>query len=214
MTYLLAGFALGLAGGVHCLGMCGPLVWAVRAQASPRALLHHAGRLLTYAALGALAGGTGGVIARAGWRNTLAVTAGTALLLSALTSLGLLSRVRRLHRLDRAIATWIAHAIHTLNRHRAGGAFGLGVLNGLLPCGLVYAALAGAAGLGDAMAAVVFMTGFAVGTLPAFAALAISAGALTGRLPSSLRRAAPIAVALAGLLLVARGLQAGPGHQH
>src|SRR4029079_8720819 len=82
-----------------------------------------------------------------------------------------------------------------------------GVVNGLLPCGLTYAAALAAAALHDVAAAMLFMIGFWVGTLPALAVVAISSAALL-RIPAArLRWVAPVAMAIAGVLLIVRGLE-------
>jgi len=81
-----------------------------------------------------------------------------------------------------------------------------GVLNGILPCGLLYAALAAAAGLGGVRDALTFIAAFGVGTLPMFVALVVSARVILPRAPHWLRQAAPVALALVGLLLIERGL--------
>jgi len=93
-----------------------------------------------------------------------------------------------------------------MRTHRVQGPLLFGALNGLLPCGLLYAALLAAAGLGSVRDALVFMAAFAVGTTPVLAALGIAGGAIAMRVPDSIRRAAPYALALVGVLLIARGI--------
>jgi sulfite exporter TauE/SafE len=85
-------------------------------------------------------------------------------------------------------------------------------LNGLLPCGLLYAAIGAAAGLGDFRSALGFMAAFAVGTLPIFGVLACSAQALLPWLPAGARRAVPAALAIVGVLLIARGVAPPSAH--
>jgi hypothetical protein len=80
------------------------------------------------------------------------------------------------------------------------------MVNGLLPCGLLYAALIAAAGLGSVPAATGFMAGFGVGAVPALGALAYSAQFALPRTSILLRRLAPIALAIVGLMLILRGL--------
>lgn len=210
MMPLVSGILLALAGSGHCLGMCGPLALLAHTRVhrglARYALLHHAGRVGTYLLLGGMAGATGGIIAAAGFRSLLAVAAGVALLANALGMSGLMTRSRWPVHLSRWMTARVSAAMATVRRHEAGGSLALGALNGLLPCGLLYAALAAAAGLGDARAALTFVAGFGLGSLPVFAGLTLSARAAAPWVPPGLRRAAPVALALVGLLLLARGL--------
>ena len=215
MTHLMTGVLLGFAGSVHCLSMCGPLLMFVEGarrsvQMRRYFVAHHAGRLAVYLVLGALAGWGGDAIARAGWRNGLAIAAGLVLIAQAT---GLLGRI-----VGVAPARWIgrltAGARPLMPAHPLARSAAFGVLNGLLPCGLVYAALAAAAGLGSRAAGIMFVAGFGAGTLPALMLLSWSATAFLPRVPGRLAKAAPVALALVGLLLIARGwpLASHAGH--
>jgi sulfite exporter TauE/SafE len=91
--------------------------------------------------------------------------------------------------------------------HRIRGPIVFGALNGLLPCGFLYAALVAAAGLGNLRESLLFMGAFALGTTPVLGAVAVAGGAFTARLPLAVRRVAPVALAIVGVLLIARGLR-------
>jgi hypothetical protein len=226
LTILAAGLLLGLAGSAHCLGMCGPLVLFAKSRiVAPahaggsatgalvrHACFHHAGRLAMYVALGAMAGLTGGAIAGAGFRDVLAITAGLALVVNALGRAGLLTKIQVAGRFSRVIVHWLGASARAMSRHHVSGSLAVGALNGLLPCGLLYAALAAAVGLGDPLAAIGFMAAFGIGSLPAFAALALSAGTAASWIPKRVRQAAPVAIALIGLLLIARGTWTAARH--
>jgi len=222
MTALLAGLAFGLAGSGHCAAMCGPLVLLANpkpagaggvGEASPislalHAALYHGGRTFTYLGLGAVAGLVGGAMARLGLGRALAVIAGVALLLQALaatraiaTRLGSLGVAPVITRALGRAGTW-------MRTHRVQGPVVFGALNGLLPCGLLYAALTAAAGFGDLREALAFMAAFAIGTTPVLALLAMAGGSLGARVPVTVRRAAPVALAIVGVLLIARGIRA------
>jgi sulfite exporter TauE/SafE len=173
-------------------------------------VLHHVGRLSTYALLGALAGLTGHMFVWAGFRELLALTIGAALLLNAVGSL--------LHyvfpgseRLAARVTQGIAAASRRLPRNPALRSLTLGGLNGLLPCGMLYAALAAAAAIGDVTSAVDFMTAFAIGTLPVFAVLAVAARTFLPRDSPAMRRMAPLVLGAIGLLLVVRGITTPSG---
>jgi sulfite exporter TauE/SafE len=220
MTALWAGLALGVAGSGHCAGMCGPLVLVANPRAGEggrgatlglHVALYHAGRVSTYVLLGLVAGGAGGIIAGAGLGRVLALAAGVVLIVTALRGAGLPGTTGQ-GVLARAIAGALGRAGQWMRRHRLTGPFAFGAVNGLLPCGLVYAAVTAAAGLGNPSEALLFMAGFGLGSVPMLAAIALSGKGLAAMLPRRIRRIAPIAVAVAGLLLVVRGVS-GP-HVH
>jgi sulfite exporter TauE/SafE len=209
MTPLLAGFLLGVAGSVHCLGMCGPLTWL--SGRGRFAIVYHASRIGTYLCLGAVAGLSGGAVAASGWARGLAIVAGAALIAQ---GLGLLARLGRRWPATTAVAlvSWVGAVARRTPRHPAARSAAFGIANGLMPCGLLYAALVAAAGLGDVVTAMTFVAGFGLGSLPVFAGLAASSRLSQSRAPRLLRHAMPVAVALAGLMLIARAWPVSADH--
>ena len=217
-------FGAGLIGGfTHCTGMCGPFVLA---QATARldrlgeaglsewrrltgaALLpYHLGRATTYVALGALAGGFAEtVVTLTGFRWLLAA----ALLLAALWFLApLASGLGRLWpgpggggALGR-LGERLAHLAAPLSRDPRGfRGYGLGVALGFLPCGLLYGALAAAAGSGTALQGAAAMGGFVVGTIPGLLAVGYLGAVLGQRWQRQLRPAAAVLMAINAVILV------------
>ena len=113
-----------------------------------------------------------------------------------------------------AIRTATAAAAVTRRWPVAGYAV-MGCANGLLPCGLLYAALATAIALGSVAKSIAFMTGFGLGTVPVLLAVTISATSLPLLWRRRLRLAGPAVMIAAGTLLIARGvLPAAPAHHH
>lgn len=206
MTAFLAGLVVGVAGSVHCVAMCGPLVAAV-APRGRRALIYHAGRGMIYAAFGAATGLVGAAFTAAGVGRWLAFAMAAVLAGQAIARL-VASPVP-------AAAGWITRGVRRAaapvgqwaSAHPSGGALALGALNGLLPCGLLYGAAAAAAGLGSFAAAVAFMIGVAAGTTPLLAGGVAAAATLGARVPA-LGRVTPILLLVLALALVARGFQA------
>lgn len=198
----LALFLAGLAGGVtHCAGMCAPFVLAQAGARADRAAAggmlarlsgaalaeYHLGRMLGYGLLGALAGGTAGLVTQiSGMRWLLAALLLAAALLMAAQASARLPLGWRPHwpalpgpgaALTRAVGGLLA----TPTGWRG---VALGLTLSALPCGLLYAALAGAAATGSALAGAIAMVAFVAGTVPAMVGVA-----LLGRL--FLRRAGP-----------------------
>ena len=208
---LWTAFLLGLVGSLHCVAMCGPLVLALPTVghtgvsfAVGRAA-YNFGRILTYGLLGVVLGALGRTLALAGVQRWVSLGAGVVVLGGWLAS----SRWAR-----PSIAThfvgWLKAAFaQRLRRRSLAAMLTLGLLNGLLPCGLVYAASAGAVATGGFVSALSYMLVFGVGTLP----MMISLGFVGRRFHDALRvyqpRLVPICLVLLGMLLIARGLSLG-----
>lgn len=207
MTALAAGLLLGVAGSVHCVAMCGPLVLAVRHARDARGVaLYHGARVAVYAALGLLAGVAGHAVSALGLGRALSVVGGVALVAIALRRMGVARGVGQGGRAARAIGRAMR-----LARERTAGrprlaAMAAGALNALLPCGLVYAALAAAAATATVGGASGLMLAFGLGTIPALAALPLIARAFPSTWRSRLRLAAPAGLAIVGVMLIMRGM--------
>ncbi len=215
VEWALGGLAFGFFGSVHCVGMCGPLALSLPGGNQPRWQfwtergLYNLGRAMTYTALGGVVGLAGQVVSLAGAQQALSVAVGVLFLLSA--AVPWVSRqVTRLEQAPSSFLQRVMAPIGTLYRRGGTGSlFVVGLLNGLLPCGFVYAGLATALTAGTVAASMLFMVGFGFGTFPAM--LGVS---LMGRLASSawrtrLQRLVPVALGLVGLLLILRGLGLG-----
>lgn len=208
-------FLAGLAGSLmHCTGMCGPFVLAqVTSDARQRpadaygewqrlagaALLpYHAGRLTTYAALGAAAGSvTALFVATSGfaWISAILLAVAAGLLIAQALGLAFGKDSPLSGPLTRLAAPLFL-------AHRLSGRFALGLVLGLLPCGLVYGALAAAAGTGHALDAALSMTAFGAGTAPALVSVGWLGMVLRRRLQATARWvAAPLLVANATVML-------------
>lgn len=209
MSYSLALFT-GLLGSLHCLGMCGPLALALPVGGlSPRRvawarLAYSAGRVGTYALLGAVVGWLGERVALGGLARSVSVVAAGVLLLTQLPARWV--PFRPLHAASAALRQRV---MPLLKRRSLAGMAGLGVVNGLLPCGLLYVGLANAAASATAFGGAACMALFGVGTLPAFAV----AWALPNVLGTSARlrvqRLMPVVPFLVAALLLLRGLNLG-----
>jgi uncharacterized protein len=223
MTTVLAGLALGIAGSAHCAAMCGPvlLVLTRGASSSSRtarraALVYHTFRITMYVLLAIPAGYAGRALAAQGFGRALAIIAGVGLLAMA-AGLGEHAWLRPMSRAWSAAVARVGVRAATLARsHPQAGYAVLGMVNGLVPCGLVYAAATTAAALGTVPASLLFMAGFGLGTVPALLGLTVAAVSIPPQFRRHLRFAGPAVMAIAGLLLIGRGLlpPASAGHEH
>lgn len=214
---LLVPAVLGLIGSLHCVQMCGPIVLAcsvVMESRSPRRRLlaqaaYNLGRIATYSALGAAAGtlGTGlNFIGRfGGMRNTAAVVAGSILLLAGAFALA----GRRLP----FLRTWgMPAGIGKLVRSSGvPQRFGLGLALGLLPCGLVYAALLKALESAGTAAGAITMAAFGAGTALPLLLIGTFSSVIGHRFRRHAVLVSGLAVCITGTLLIWRGLNAPPG---
>jgi sulfite exporter TauE/SafE len=215
----LALFLAGLAGSlVHCAGMCGPFVLSqVMADATSTddksygewhrlagaALVpYHLGRLTTYTLLGALAGAATMVVASTeffGWLSAFLLVVAAGLLLA--QAFGLM---RGAGSPSTGIVTRLAARLSASTSPFAR--YALGVILGFLPCGLVYAALAAAAGTASPLDGAFALSAFALGTMPALVLIGWGGLIVRRRLRSAARWiAAPLLTGNALILLVLAG---------
>lgn len=208
----VAALVLGCISSLHCVGMCGPLVLALPCpQHMPKiiaALLYHSGRIAMYTIMGLLFGLAGRGIYLTGFQQSFTISLGVALLFFLV-----------LHRFRRRAPQpqWLQQPYFYLMRamnvflhsKNKAGIFLMGVANGLLPCGMVYLALAGALSAQRAGAGAAFMLLYGAGTLPAMLTLHLFAMRLHVDVRNYFRKLVPYAVAATAVLLILRGLNLG-----
>jgi hypothetical protein len=206
--------ALGLLGSLHCAAMCGPLLLAL--PLSPGGpggpgrfiagrVMYQFGRIATYCLLGMVAGLFGKTILLAGWQRWLSVALGLAILLGFLIS----KKVAVATPVVRLVARLKTAMSAQLQRRGFRSLALLGILNGLLPCGLVYVALAGAVAQGALLDGIFYMALFGLGTMPAMLGIGLSGRMFPLAYRLKLRGAIPVGVCLVAGLLILRGLALG-----
>jgi sulfite exporter TauE/SafE len=208
---LSAAFLAGLLGSAHCIGMCGGIsgLFAVNASvASLRdnlvfALTYNLGRVISYAVLGIIVGTFGSVVVKAspGIASGVRILSGVVIVLVGLKVAFDLRTLLAIERMGASLWSRIAPLakglIPVTNLPRA---FGLGLVWGWLPCGLVYSVLLIAATSADSRDGAMIMLVFGLGTMPAM----IMTGLGAARLAQVMRRKSA-RVGL-GLLIVTLGL--------
>lgn len=212
-TEAVMALGIGLGGSLHCLGMCGPLALALPGfrDRSPiqkvlLRLLYHLGRVITYSMMGFFFWVLGQTIRVGQYQQTLSIVMGSLLILSIVYP-------------PKWIPAWISRNLYVplkkrlgehIGKANPGSQFIVGMLNGLLPCGLVVAALAYALVQGNAFTAAGFMALFGIGTIPMM--LSVSLGATLFSKPSLkpvTARLIPGVTFVVGLLLIVRGMGLG-----
>jgi len=203
-------FLLGLIGSLHCAGMCGPLALALPSRGNlarfgAGRVAYNIGRILTYCLLGLVFGLAGRTAVLAGIQRWVSIVIGAAVLAGLL-----LSRRLALWRPATALVGFLKSRMSgLLAQHSIGASAMLGMLNGLLPCGLVYVACAGSVVAGSLLAGAQYMAFFGAGTIPMMLTIGLSGKFFPISLRLKLRRVIPASVILLGVLLIFRGLSLG-----
>ena len=206
-------FTLGLFGSLHCLGMCGPLaiaftnrLGASKIQTATSTLNYNLGRTFTYAGIGFLFGTLGSVMVLADFQKFLSIILGVTLVVSSLFGFSISKRLFYSLHLSKIYTKYQLLVQSLIVKSKDHHPFTLGMFNGLLPCGLVYVALAGALASGSTMLGVLFMTLFGLGTLPLMFSLSFGYKIIPPRIKSQLQNALPLISLIFGLFLIYRGI--------
>ena len=208
MSLLWAGFMIGFAGSMHCILMCGPLVLSAQPGRYGR-FLYQGGRIFSYLIIGLVFGAIGKFISLFFYQQVLSVISGLLLLTWVCVNvskngLGIGTNMLR---------WWSKLTSGLWARIRKGkqafSAFGLGVLNGFLPCGLVYMAAAASLNQGNLGYSMLFMILFGLGTLPAILAISFSRKLVPVKWHFPSRKLSPVLLTILGLLFILRGLNLG-----
>lgn len=212
-TLLLAAMGLGFLGSFHCIGMCGPIALSLPVQhltglqKVAGIALYNAGRIFTYALIGVFFGLIGFSFQYFGWQQWLSISLGL-LLLSIFVFRIMPGNKRSKQQVffsgwNKKIIAVLAPLFHKPQKRYL---LLIGFLNGLLPCGLVYMAVAGALATGNIIKAAFFMGGFGAGTLPAMVLASYASGLITIKTRNQIRKTFPYMLALMGILLILRGM--------
>ncbi len=198
---------MGLLSGGHCLGMCGPLVLALPVSKSLvwvsifYRVIYNLGRIFTYSILGAIAGALAAAIPLQVWQNRVAVFAGLLLVLIALAQIFAHIRLGFLSRLHGYAVKTLSPFLKNAGRGRF---FLLGMLNGILPCGMVAAALLVSIAAESLLGGVAYMAIFGAGTFPLMLIASLFGIYLSQRMRQVVSWAGPLYALLLGLLLLIR----------
>lgn len=202
---------VGLLGSFHCAGMCGPIALAlpVNQQSKTTMIFHlltyNAGRIFTYTMLGLLVGLIGHRIAFAGFQKSLSIFSGVLILTIAAISF---FKPRLIY--SHAYLARYSNKIKSIFRNLFGKKsiftlFSIGLVNGLLPCGFVYLALAAALSTGNFLSSSGYMALFGLGTLPMMLSFSLAGNVFGIRFNRIVNKAAPYMALVVGVLLIYRG---------
>lgn len=212
-TLIIAALGLGLASSLHCVGMCGPIAFSLglnpenKFDFTFRNLTYQFGRVTTYTLLGALLGIVGYSVSFAGLQNPLSIAVGGMMILMALLpknlgadNLGIKPFSKLMYKIKMGLGKF-------LRRKNYSSLYMTGLLNGLLPCGAVYAALTGSMAMGSIHGGAIFMTFFGLGTIPLMFASVIAGNVITLKTRQKILKFLPYLMVLLGILFILRGLE-------
>jgi sulfite exporter TauE/SafE len=215
--YLLA-LTTGILGSFgHCLGMCGPIVASYTLSGSSGSrpwserlvphLLYHGGRITMYAFIGALMGLSGSFVnvamSIAGLQNAVAVLAGIAMVLMGMSITGIAGRTAWLERHNIVVLRYAKQVMSARSLLRY---YPLGLLLGLLPCGLSYTIFIAAAGTGGLLPGMMTALFFGIGTLPALLLFGTAISYFSASLRGTIYRAGGALVIIMGIYFIFRGI--------
>lgn len=231
----IAALGLGLASSLHCVGMCGPIAFSLgldpknKLDFTVRNLTYQSGRVTTYTFLGALLGIIGFGISFAGLQNPLSIAIGIMMILMAVLpknrgadNFGIKPFSNLMYKIKTGLGKY-------LRRKNYSSLYITGLLNGLLPCGAVYAALTGSVAMGSIWGGAVFMFFFGLGTIPLMFASVIAGNIIGLRTRQNILKFLPYFMVILGILFILRGLELnipyvspsagslqinGEGHEH
>lgn len=214
-TLVLAALTLGFTTGFHCLGMCGPIALSLGLNKKQQVNFHfqnityQLGRIFTYSILGAILGIIGKSFSLVGFQQYLTIFAGVVLIIMALFSFGSSDVASKVPYLNRFLMQIKIKLGKLLSKSDYSSRFLTGILNGLLPCGMVYVALTASLASGGIWQGAVFMAVFGFGTFPFMFGVVFLGNIVTAAFRTKILKIVPVIMIILGTLFILRGLELG-----
>lgn len=209
-TPLYIAFIIGISSSFHCIGMCGPITAALPTKSNSnfgvflKLMQYHLGRILTYSFLGLLIGNIGLTLSTFGILQWISIISGVLLVFFAWEKY---FPARFNWPLLGNITTFVSKNIGKIVRSNSPfKLIALGMLNGLLPCGMVFIALTNALLTGNPFSSATAMVFFGLGTLPAMITVGFMLNKISVSLRSKMNKALPYLLTIVGVMIVLRGL--------
>lgn len=208
-------FAIGALGSFHCIGMCGPIAISVPLggknglSALIRGLAYSLGRISTYAILGLIVGFLGEQLMFAGLQQGLSIAVGVLVLAFIVLPKTVTKRLDPTSKFAQLFIKLKSSFQGLFKSKSPVGPLALGLINGLLPCGLVYVGLAGALALGNPVSSAGFMAAFGLGTVPVMISVIFAGDLISLQWRAKIRKLMPVVFAILGTLFILRGMNLG-----
>lgn len=209
------GFLMGLLGSVHCIGMCGPLVMALpishktSSQKITAIFLYHLGKIISYGLLGVLFGLFGSQFPIFSFQKNISIVIGITMLVYVIYVFVLRSKHLYFNFFS-PLNNFVVKYLSILFKSKSVVSFLLiGMLNGLLPCGMIYLALSSSMATQNVLNGGLLMAFFGLGTLPALLMVAIGGQYMGFAFRKKIQNLLPVFIFGMGVLLILRGLNLG-----
>lgn len=209
---LYSAFIFGLISSLHCIGMCGPIAMMLPVNRSNPAkkvvqiMLYHIGRLSAYATLGLVFGILGKGFYMAGIQQSISIIVGIFMITIAVVPERIFMKYNFSKPVYKVISNVKSSLGNQFKRKSPDALFTIGLLNGFLPCGLVYAALFGAIAMQNVTLSVTYMLLYGLGTIPMMSAVVYISNILSTPIRSKMQKMIPIVTVIIGTLFILRGL--------
>lgn len=207
---IYAAIMLGLLGSLHCVGMCGPITLVLPQGKNFSVflfnrLIYNSGRIITYICLGLLLGFIGEAFGKLGIQQWLSMALGLMMFIFAIFSFRLNYNLAVPSILPKLVSRLKTAMSRYLKLRGSMATFIVGLLNGFLPCGLVYLAMASALAFGSIYEAGLFMAVFGLGTIPALMITAFAGRVASSKFRTQMLRLSPVLICTLAMMLFLRG---------
>lgn len=212
---VFGGFLIGFLGSFHCVGMCGPIVLALPTGNQSNFMLiisrvlYNFGRVITYSFFGAVFGFFGRGITFVGFQQFASIGIGVVILIYYLMPnkyKGKLSSTSPYQ----LLSNFVKGSFKRITKSGSPLSMLLfGIVNGFLPCGFVYVALAGAITTGNALSGALFMALFGLGTTPIMLGTALVGKFISGNIRRTMNKLIPVFAVILAIIFILRGLNLG-----
>lgn len=212
---LYTAFFFGLISSFHCIGMCGPIAMMLPVDRNnptkkvTQIITYHIGRLTAYGTIGLVFGLVGKGFFMAGIQQNLSIFIGIAMIAVILIP----EKIFAKYNFSKPVFVLISKIKTTLGSQFKNKSyqslFIIGLLNGFLPCGMVYVALFGAIAMQNAGFGVLYMVLFGLGTVPMMSSVIYINSYLTIPIRNKIQKVIPYVAVIIGVLFILRGLGLG-----
>lgn len=215
IALIISAIGLGFASGFHCIGMCGPIALSMgltKKQSTNyylQNLTYQFGRIFTYSLLGATLGIVGKGFELAGFQQYLTIAVGILLVLMALFSFGGKDFASKIPFLSTFFFRVKMNLGKLLQKADYRSRFTTGILNGFLPCGMVYMALTASLASGGIWQGALFMALFGLGTVPFMFSVVLLGNLMTNAFRIKILKFVPVMMIILGGLFILRGMEIG-----
>ena len=209
---LYSALIFGLISSFHCVGMCGPIAIMLpvdrnnEAKKITQIITYHIGKLIAYSTLGLVFGLLGRSFYLAGMQQQLSIIVGVLMIIVALVPEKIVAKYNFSKPIYKVITKVKSSLGKQFKSKSYKSLFTIGLLNGFLPCGMVYVAIFGAIAMQSISLGILYMLLFGVGTIPMLTAVIYVSTLVSFSFRKTLQQVIPVVAVVIGMLFIIRGL--------